>query len=351
MKHTILYFSSIDWDWPKQRPQYLCEAMARLGAKVTYVSYNTGGKYRCGEMQSGVRVCSICGVKGYMRLGACCALGRRTIGHVLRDLTFDTVILTNPVQLWLLPDSLRALPIYYDCMDRLAEFYEGRPLAALLRSEQELCSIAEKVFVSAAILEQYLRESYGLEKAYLVRNGYSPEACCVAEKRKIRLEQPSIVYTGTIGPWFDKESLAPFFQGHPDYRLYLVGPCDEAVQAGIWACIPSAVFTGPLAHTDALAYVSAASAVVMPFQVNRLVEAVDPVKLYEYIALQKPVVSSWWPALEPFRDYVGLSFYHCAEEFEERILTMVDRRYPVPENFALRNCWEGRADYILQLLI
>lgn len=350
MKRRILYFSSIDWDWPKQRPQCLCEAMARKGMEVTYVSYNTSGKCRCGEVENEVHVFSVCGPRGYMRLNFSRMLGRHKIGRVLSGHNFDAVILTNPVQLWLLPNPLRALPVYYDCMDKLAEFYKGKPLAALLSSERELCGAAEKIFVSAAPLGQSLRESYGLEKAYLIRNGYSPEACRTAETKRIRLAQPSIVYMGTVGPWFDKEALASFFRKHPDYHLYLVGPCSEEIRVGIRASIPGAVFTGPLEHTDALAYISAASAVVLPFRVNNLVEAVDPVKLYEYIALQKPVISSWWSALEPFCEYEGLSFYHDAGELEKQILSKVNRRYPLPKDFALRNSWEERADQILRLM-
>jgi teichuronic acid biosynthesis glycosyltransferase TuaH len=44
----------------------------------------------------------------------------------------------------------------------------------------------------------------------------------------------------------------------------------------------------------------------MPFIVNRLIEAVDPVKLYEYIAFARPALAPRYPESERFAQWVTL---------------------------------------------
>jgi hypothetical protein len=45
---------------------------------------------------------------------------------------------------------------------------------------------------------------------------------------------------------------------------------------------------------------------LMPFVVNRLIEAVDPVKLYEYIAFGRPALAPRYPESERFAQWVTL---------------------------------------------
>ena len=52
----------------------------------------------------------------------------------------------------------------------------------------------------------------------------------------------------------------------------------------------------------------------MPFKINSLTEAINPVKIYEYLAMGKPVVSP------PFPDLLGLEgLVHFARSKEEWI--------------------------------
>ena len=48
-------------------------------------------------------------------------------------------------------------------------------------------------------------------------------------------------------------------------------------------------------------------ACLIPFKVNSITEATDPVKMYEYLSAGKPVVSVALSELEPFREYLYLA--------------------------------------------
>src|SRR6185369_10422506 len=48
-------------------------------------------------------------------------------------------------------------------------------------------------------------------------------------------------------------------------------------------------------------------ACMIPFKVNAITEATDPVKVYEYLSAGKPVVALALPELEPLRDYLYIA--------------------------------------------
>ena len=71
----------------------------------------------------------------------------------------------------------------------------------------------------------------------------------------------------------------------------LVGPValDAADQALSGA---GAVLLGPREHTTIPAYLKAADVLVVPHVVTAFTDSLDPIKVYEYLAAERPVVST-----------------------------------------------------------
>ena len=87
---------------------------------------------------------------------------------------------------------------------------------------------------------------------------------------------------------------------------------------------------------------------------NPLIEAVDPVKLYEYIAFGKEVISIQYPEVERFGAFVH--FYRAQSEFVEIVGkfargALPRRNHPLQrKTFLAENTWEKRGEQIIQLL-
>ena len=85
---------------------------------------------------------------------------------------------------------------------------------------------------------------------------------------------------------------------------------------------------------------------IMPFVVNDIVRFVDPVKLYEYIAFGKCIVSIYYPEIERFRDFVF--FYRTPEEYRKLLDKLTESGFPPKytdvqrENFLKENTWNMR---------
>jgi hypothetical protein len=87
----------------------------------------------------------------------------------------------------------------------------------------------------------------------------------------------------------------------------MIGPVEGTAPA-----LPRLVVEPPWPHEALAAAVADAHALLLPFRVDALTRAVDPVKLYEYIALGKPILAAHWPALDRFAPFV--TFYRSASE-------------------------------------
>ena len=91
----------------------------------------------------------------------------------------------------------------------------------------------------------------------------------------------------------------------------------------------------------------------MPFKINEIVEAVDPVKLYEYINFNKNILSIKYKEIERFEEFVY--FYTNYEEFKgnlERLIKNNTLKYSdeARRRFLKDNSWGKRVEMIEELL-
>jgi teichuronic acid biosynthesis glycosyltransferase TuaH len=90
---------------------------------------------------------------------------------------------------------------------------------------------------------------------------------------------------------------------------------------------------------------------LIPYAANPYTAAVFPMKVYEYLAAELPVVSTPLPAL---RDVDAISFARTAEEFERAVETALRDETPKrrSERVALAEAhsWERRVEEIGRLV-
>ncbi|MEG3072228.1 MAG: glycosyltransferase [Candidatus Syntrophopropionicum ammoniitolerans] len=113
------------------------------------------------------------------------------------------------------------------------------------------------------------------------------------------LQGPVVGYVGAISAWFDQEMLAAAAHAHPEWSFVLVGPVDTDVS--LLDSLPNVRLTGHKPYSVLPAYLKGFDVTVIPFKINALTTGVNPVKLYEYLAAGRPIVSSDLPEVRAFR--------------------------------------------------
>src|SRR5262249_12126399 len=108
-------------------------------------------------------------------------------------------------------------------------------------------------------------------------------------------------YYGALAEWFDYEMLDAVAARREDWNFLIIGPSldSSAKQRGRSLRRHKNVYwIGPRPYQELPAYLRLFDIALIPFQVNDITQATSPLKLYEYLAAGKPVLSTPMPECE-----------------------------------------------------
>ena len=127
--------------------------------------------------------------------------------------------------------------------------------------------------------------------------------------------------------------------------------CPEKIQDLVAQCA-NVHYLGEKRYEELPRYLANFDAAVIPFLVNEITHAVSPLKLFEYMAGGKPVVST---GIFECRKYEGVLIAENEAEFAGRLDEAIGLGEDDNYKAALRNCdwansWEAQAGKILEAL-
>ncbi len=168
---------------------------------------------------------------------------------------------------------------------------------AARQAEAHAISLFEAVIATSPVLEARARELNN-RRVLLVSNGVDKgffERPVPAPPVMFNIPKPRILYAGAVESWFDWTLVAHAARERPFFNFAIVG----RVQSSPPVDLPSNVhLIGPRPYSEMPAFMQASSVGVIPFTSKRhgeAVAAINPLKLYEYLAAGIPVVSSVQP--------------------------------------------------------
>jgi glycosyltransferase involved in cell wall biosynthesis len=246
--------------------------------------------------------------------------GRFLVERALRHLGFD-----RPV-LWFVVPHPAALAgqldecfLVYYCIDDYASLpdVDGRRIG---RMDEALARKADQVFVSSlALLERKKKlnphttfSPHGVD-VELFQQALNP-ALPLAEGAK-NLRRPIIGFFGVVDARVDRELIGYLARSRPEWTFLMIGLI--AVDVSQLQSLPNVLFPGTQPYETLPQWAKAFDVAIIPYRQNELVRNINPLKLREYLATGKPVVSVWMPEVERFADYVGIA--RTPEDFLEKI--------------------------------
>ncbi|HEX4884399.1 MAG TPA: glycosyltransferase [Casimicrobiaceae bacterium] len=318
MKPRLLLVSHVDWGHIRQRPHHLAAGLAAHYDVTVLAPLSRKRRSLVANPARGLTVVHVLRLPGSYRsasiAGANAVLARAQCAPRVRRTS--AVIVTSP-ELWpWIAQDVGRRPLVYDCMDDALAFDQDEGVRQRkARWERELLGRADVVVCASDELAARMRSRGAAdERLRVIPNGWDPEAFPVQPSVPLPASGPiALAYFGTIAPWLDVDALRAVSARCADASIRLIGPVDGAAPGPI----DRVTIEPPWPHDALAAAVADASALVLPFRVGELTRAVDPVKLYEYIALGKPIAASHWPALDRFAAYV--TFYRTPEHLAELV--------------------------------
>jgi len=233
----------------------------------------------------------------------------RQIRSVLRQLP------ERPVQLWSFAPDVDALcgrfneerMIYY-CVDAFDEF-SGYDPEAIRAAEARLAARADLVVTTSQALLEAKRSLN--ENTVLIPHGvdYVHFARATASDTRIpddiaTLPRPIFGFWGLIQDWIDLDWIAKISASRPDGSVVLIG--ETATDVSALTGLPNVHLLGRRPYATLPAYAKGFDVGLIPFRVNALTRAVNPIKLREYLAAGLPVISTPLPEVRRYQEFVRI---------------------------------------------
>lgn len=181
----------------------------------------------------------------------------------------------------------------------------------------------------------------------------APAAPCPEYKNLHEKYSCVLEYYGALASWFDYELVEQVAKKRPDWVWVLIGKkIDNDMERSKIEKLPNVIYVPAVPYKKLPEYISCADIMTIPFVINEITEATSPVKLFEYMASAKSIITS---DMNECRRYESVSIYHDADEFvalaekalaeknSEAHLALLDRE-------AKANTWDSRAEDILKAL-
>lgn len=206
----------------------------------------------------------------------------------------------------------------YHCIDDFVAV--GYPLtthSSIARMEADQCRQVDVVFARTAALAASKRELN--PNTHLLPGGvdtahFDPTGVAAPPAEIAALPRPRVGLVGTIDDRVDVGLLAHCAQNLPQANFVLVGPVKRhRVNVRPLKELPNVHLLPPCPHAQVPAIVAVLDVCLIPYRVNPYTEGLSPIKLYEYLALGKSVVTTNLPYLR--REAAHIRIARAAEEF------------------------------------
>ncbi len=358
-RHDIVILAIIDFEFRFQRPQQLAVEYAARGHRVFWISPTrflrpeSHKPYHLRELRSNLFEVQLRGLNVDLYLRSLPPEVRISYLGSLRNMYRDWSVSENlamvqiPFYRDLALDMRRAFgtAVIYDCMDDWDSFEN---MGSYNREQEKLLAAEADVLLVTARRLQEKFEERGL-KSVLVRNGVDYDYFHQNPKTSKLggLPKPVAGYFGAIADWIDLDLVLQVARARPEYSFALIGEVFNRDVSELER-LANVILTGSVPYEDIPSYLAEFDVCLIPFLLNEVTAATDPVKLYEYLSLGKPVVATAMGELEPLTEvlYLAKSKDDFLAKLDAAISEDCDEKRRRRMEFASHNTWASRVDAI-----
>jgi glycosyltransferase involved in cell wall biosynthesis len=264
-----------------------------------------------------------------------------------------------PFQVDLVGKCGEKLAVYFN-YDELPDFIDNQRIKDYLRqTDNQLCRKVDVVFASSRA--QCERRKAINPSTYLIPNAVdfdlfnrtlsedAPPPPGIAGK-----PGPIVGFVGWLGFHIDVALLCRIAESFPEQSLVLIGPEElpPSDQVPRLHSLPNVYFLGAKPREDLPQYLRYIDVALMPYSLTGHILSAYPLKLHEYLAAGRAIVSTDLPEVYPFGDVVRIAKSHdeflgfVAEAMDDNSPEVIAKRTAV----ARENTWDQRVEDIHRIL-
>ena len=222
--------------------------------------------------------------------------------------------------------------------------------------DEETTRKSDLVFVaSETLLEPKLRlnpnvhvSPHGVDVDHF---GQAQDSRLPVPAEMLGMSHPIVGFFGLIERWIDLDLIRFLAESRPQWTFVMIGrlasPAEQLQR------LPNVHFLGKRAYEDLPIYGKQFDVGILPYHLNRQVIHANPLKLREYLAMGKPVVSVSTNEIDKYADVVEIA--HSPEEFLAKLDSVLSRPSTQAEvqrriDRVANGSWDAQVDRVLKIV-
>jgi glycosyltransferase involved in cell wall biosynthesis len=275
---------------------------------------------------------------------------RTVVEKTLHDLGFYdySVLLFHPFGMGLV-EMLSYKFLFFDAIDNFEKIEHLSTLKPSIHNHYiSAAARAAAIFTVSPEAKDSLFA--GHKNVRVISNGVDPESFRPPFpvhdfSRLKRSNRIKLGYVGTLSHRIDLELLEAV-SNIPDVEIFLIGPVvSKSYFARLSRCA-NVIFHHNIHYSLVPAILQDFDVCILPHRLGKNENDGNAIKLYEYIAAGKPVISTPIKGTEPFQDHIFV--VNCADGFREALNSLIESRFQItyPTDILQQFTWQLKADQL-----
>lgn len=240
--------------------------------------------------------------------------------------------------------SLGESSVVYYCGDDFSSL-AGVDHNVVAKHELKLVDNADLIFAASA----KLLAKFPQNKTHYVPHGVDIELFRQSAPRAEDLPcatKKIAGFYGSLSNWLDYQLIHQICLDNPSWEFVFIGPIE--LNYNPLPQLSNVHYLGPKAHHELPRYSQHWDVSLLPFVANDQIASCSPLKLLEYLAAKSRVISTPFPALTPYVDYVDVAT--DANAFSSALQSLEQTRPAVTLPDIEENSWNARSQLVHQML-
>lgn len=377
-KKQVIVVSAGNWEGIQHRPHHFTKRMKRSGWDVYYVEppvtliaplknkevTTTWKNWRKGIRKTveGINIVSLPPVFPFANKNrAINKMNQKIIGKALKKGIPSNGVVTRYLYTFLpnavdLLQDFRFDKVIYDCVDDHGSFTGLINPDVVGQMEKELMN---ESYVCFATAQQLLddRKTW-CDNFHLIQNGAELEHFSIVQEKELpipsdmkQINGPVVGFIGGISDWIDLDIVYQTAKLRGDIQFIFVGPADTNISK--FDGMKNVHFLGSKDYEKLPNYIQYFNICLIPFKINKLTKSVNPIKMHEYLAAGKPIISTPLPEVLKYKDVINI--VNNPQEFSQTIDSILATEQTKEiiikrQKIAEMNSWDARWKKALSLI-
>ena len=334
VRGIIVYLPTHDWNFMFQRPQQMARAFAKSGYLWFYCTNNertdfVGSFY---EVEERLVLCHV-PIEIFQKLqGLILYVGA----------PFHATQLDKFIEPYVIYD-------HYDDLDVSSSQVEDH--IKILNCANIVITTSDRLYQQASLIRpDILLVPNGVDYDFIASIRSASYEIPKDIQPIVALNKPIIGYSGALAAWFDYNLVEQVAIKQYNYEFVLIGVnYDCSLDQSNLLSLPNVHWLGMKNYENLFHYLLLFDVGIIPFKINKITLSTSPIKLFEYAACQKPIVTTLLPECLKYPEVMtGKNPDEFIDALHSALLRSKDIDFKKKlDDLAKSNSWLSRARLII----